>query len=115
MMGTRVDYDTRYGAERWGAVWALASYRFRAGPVHLQPAIRAELLDTDWEHKAGLRRQLSFALATHLSKATRLLFDITRTDVQQDSPVLNQPDPLREVPYSALDSTRVTAQLQVAL
>lgn len=115
MIGTRVDYDTRYGAEHWGAVWGLAAYRFPAGPIRLQPAVRAEFLDSDWEHKAGLRRQLSFALATYFSDATRLLLDLTRTDVQQNTLVLDQPEPLREVPYGALNNTRVTAQLQVDL
>jgi hypothetical protein len=115
MMGTRVDFDTRYGAERWGAVWGLAAYRFPAGPIQLQPAIRAEWLDTDWDHRAGLRRQLSLGVAAYFSKATRLLVDVTRTDVQQFSPVLDQPEPLREVPYGALDNTRITGQVQVDL
>jgi hypothetical protein len=115
MVGTRVDHDTRYGAERWGAVWGIAAYRFAAGPIQLQPALRAEWLDTDLERKAGLRRQLSLALAAYFSKATRLLADVTHTDVQSNSPVLAQPEPLREVPYCALDDTRITGQLQVDL
>jgi hypothetical protein len=115
LLGTRVDVDTRYGAERWGAVWGIAAYRFPAGPVHLQPALRAEWLDTDLDHDAGLRRQLSAAVAVYFSKATRLLADVTRTDVQPYSPVLAQPEPLREVPYVALDDTRITGQIQVDL
>jgi|GEM_PF-1357436 len=115
MTGTRVDFDTRYGANRWGAVWGIAAYRFNAGPIQLQPAIRAEWLDTDWEHNAGVRRQLSVALAAFFSKTTRLLVDVTRSDIQQNSPALKQPLPLREVPYSALDNTRVVGQLQIDL
>lgn len=115
MMGDRVDYDTRYGAERWAAIWGIAAYRFDAGPVELEPGLRAEWLDTDSQNEGGLYRQLTFGVGTYLSQSTRILFDVTRMDVEDDSPVVDQPRPLREVPYNALSRTTVTGQLQVVL
>jgi hypothetical protein len=115
MIGKRVDFDTRYGADTFAAVWMLAGYRFRLGPVHLMPAVRAEWLDMDREHPVGLRRELSFALNVDFSKAVRFLVDVTRTDVQANSPLLDQPKPLPESPYFELDNTRLVGQLQVAL
>lgn len=115
MIGTRIDYDTQYGAKKFGAIWGIAAYRFPVGPVELQPALRAEWLDTDMEHSVGLRRQLTAGIATYIIKSTRVLLDVTRTDVQDNSPVVNQPLPLREFPYNALSNTCVTGQLQVVL
>jgi predicted porin len=115
MMGDRVDYDTRYGANRWAAVWGIAAYRFDVGPVDLEPGFRAEWLDTDSENDGGLYRQLTLGLGTHLSKRTRILVDVTRMDVQDNSPVVDQPRPLRELPYNALSSTTLTGQLQIVL
>jgi hypothetical protein len=115
MVGTRVDYDTRYGAHTFAAVWVLGGYRFRAGPVHLLPALRAEWLDADREHDTGLRRELSFALNVDFSESIRLLLDVTRSDVQAHSPVLDQPKPLADPPYNELDATRLVAQLQIKI
>jgi hypothetical protein len=115
MAGTRVDYDTRYGAHSFAAIWALAGYRFRTGPIHLMPVVRAEWLDTDREHDTGLRRELSFALNVDFSKSVRLLLDVTRTDVQSSTPLFDQPRPLPETPYDELDNTRLVGQLQVKI
>jgi hypothetical protein len=115
LMGDRVDYDFRYGAESWGSAWAIAAYRFGAGPIQLEPALRVEFLDTDLDRESGLYRQISCALGTHFSPSTKLVLDVTRTDVEDGSPIVDQPLPLREIPFNDLSSTRVTAQLQVAL
>jgi hypothetical protein len=48
-------------------------------------------------------------------KRLRLLVDLKRTDVDKGTPVIDSPKPLPAVPYFDLDSTRVTAQLQVEL
>jgi hypothetical protein len=45
----------------------------------------------------------------------RFVIDVTHTAVQGDTPVLDQPLPLPYYPYLALDSTRLTAQLQLEL
>jgi hypothetical protein len=115
MVGDRVDVDSAYGARTFGAVWGLVAYRFRVGPVHLMPALRAEWLDGDREHKIGLRRELSAALSLIISKHARLLFDVTRTDVEKGSPILDQPTPLQVPPYLDLDNTRLVGQLQVEM
>lgn len=115
LIGDRVDLDTRYGAKRWASIWGIAAYKFPAGPVQLQPALKCEVLDTDLAHSSGRRNQYSFALSTFFGRATRLMLDVTRTQVQDNSPVVDQPSPLRETPYNDLSNTRVTAQIQVVL
>ncbi len=113
LTGARVDHDTRYAARRFAAGWALLAYRFDAGPVELEPAVRGELLDTDTKHAGGLIRQLGLGLGCYLDKEVRVLAEVTQRDVEDQTPVPDQPRPLRAVPYLALDSTRVSAQLQV--
>jgi len=115
MLGTRVDHDTLYGASRFGAFWGIAAYRFPAGPVDLQPELRAEWLDTDLDHSNGMRRTLTAGVATYVTKYVRFLLDVARQDVQANSPFINQPLPLRAVPYNALSNTAVTGQLQGTL
>ena len=115
MIGNRVDRDERFGAETFAAVWALASYRFRVGPIQLMPGARIEFLDADREHRTGLRRTISGGLNVILTKSVRTLIDVTRTDVDAETPALDPPLPLVMPPYYELDSTRVTAQLQVAM
>ena len=115
MIGTRVDHDTRYGARSFAAIWALGGYRFKVGPIHLLPAVRVEWLDADRQHAVGLRRSLSFALNVDFNKNVRLLFDVTRSDVQAGSPLLDQPKPLPDPAYHELDATRLVGQLQVRM
>jgi hypothetical protein len=115
MGGDRVDVFSRYGAEKFGVVWALAAYRFRIGPAELMPAMRVEFLDGDWEHAVGLRRELSAGITLLYPTHVRLLFDVTRSDVQAHSPLLDQPKPLSDPPYMALDFTRFITQLQVQI
>jgi hypothetical protein len=115
MLGTRVDYDTRYGAGSFAAIWAVLGYRFAVGPIHLVPVVRVEWLDADREHDVGLRRELSAALNFDLTQSVRFVIDVSRTDVQANSPVLDMPKPLPVDPYYELDETRVVGQLQVAL
>lgn len=115
MLGDRVDVDTRYGARSWMAAWVLVAYKFHAGPIALMPAARAEWLDSDREHPVGDRRELTFGCTLILSKTVQLMFDFTRTDVQEGTPVLEQPLPLPAVPYFDLDHERVTAQLQLQI
>ncbi len=115
MLGNRVDHNTQYLAKNFAAFWALAAYRFAVGHVDLMPAMRAEWLDTDTEHGDGLRRQLTLGLSTYFTKSIRVLVDVTRTDVQPNTPIIEQPLPLRAQPYLALSNTRVTGQLQLDL
>jgi hypothetical protein len=116
MVGTRVDHDTLYGASKFGAVWAIAAYRFPiTDRFSLQPALRAELLDTDLNHKNGLRTQLVAGIATYYTKSVRFLLDVERTIVQEATPYIDQPLPLRANPYDALSNTCITSQVQVVL
>ena len=115
MLGDRVDIDSRYGARSFWAAWGLVAYRFRLGPVRLLPAARIEWLDADREHSVGRRRQMSLGLNVLFSKTVRFLIDVTRTDVESNTPVLEQPLPLAAFPYLDLDSTRVVAQLQLEI
>jgi hypothetical protein len=115
MLGDRVDVDTRYGARSWMAGWVLVGYKFRAGPIALMPAARAEWLDTDREHKVGGRRELTLGCNIFFSKSVQLVIDVTRTDVANGTPAIEQPLPLPAVPYFDLDHERVTAQLQLQI
>ena len=115
MLGTRIDNDTLYRAKKFGAVWAIAAYRFPVGTAELQPAIRAELLDTDLDHRVGLRRTLSASVAAYIMTSIRLMIDVARQDVQANSPYIDQPLPLQPIPYNALSNTCVTGQVQVTL
>jgi hypothetical protein len=115
MLGDRVDIDTRYDARRFWAVWGIAAYRFRVGPIHLMPAARVEWLDGDRDHAGGLRRELALGLNVLFSKRIRLLFDVANTSVQSNTPVVQQPSPLAANPYLDLSNTRVVAQLQLSI
>jgi hypothetical protein len=115
MIGDRVDIDTRYGARSFMAAWVLVGYKFRVGPIALMPAGRAEWLDTDREHSVGRRRELTFGCNIFFSKTVQLVVDFTRTDVENGTPVIEQPLPLPAVPYLDLDHERVTAQLQLQI
>ncbi|HEY5961232.1 MAG TPA: hypothetical protein VIV60_31965, partial [Polyangiaceae bacterium] len=115
LIGDRVDYDTRYGAVQWAAAWGILAYQFDAGPIKLEPAVRVEYLDTDFKRAAGLYRQFTLAVGTHFNSATKLIIDATRMIVEDNTPVIDQPRPLREIPYNALSATTLTARLQVAL
>jgi len=115
LLGDRVDFDSRYGATQWAAAWATAAYRFDLGLIAIEPALRVEFFDSDFKRDAGLHREFSFALGTHVYKSTKLVVDVTRMDIQDNTPVIDQPLPLRAVPFNALSYTRATVQLQVAL
>jgi hypothetical protein len=115
MLGDRIDYDERYGARAFYALWALLAYRFEVGPLQLLPALRAEWLDADMDQNVGVRRTYTFALTAILSEHVRVLFDVTHIDVQDDSPMLDPPGPLPVMPYLDLDRTQATMQLQVEI
>lgn len=115
MYGDRVDTYTSYGAKTFAGAWAVVSYRIPIGSIRLMPALRAGLLDADRQHDVGLRRELSAGLNMLFLEGARLLLDVTRTDVQSQSPLLDQPKPLQDPPYYELDHTRVVLQLQVQI
>jgi hypothetical protein len=115
MLGDRIDIDTRYGARSFWAAWALVSYRFRAGPVRLLPAARIEWMDADRDHSVGRRRLITLGVNVLFTKTIRFVIDVTHTDVEGNTPVLEQPQPLAVFPYLDLDSTRVVAQLQLEI
>jgi hypothetical protein len=116
MYGDRVDIDERYGAKTWMAVWALAAYRIDlTDDIRLLPALRYEWLDASREQDVGVQNQLSLALNVLFWERARFVFEVTRIDVQDGTPYLNQPKPLQTEPYMALDSTRIIAQLQLEL
>ena len=115
LIGDRVDVNERYGARSFWAIWALLAYEVHAGPLRFTPVIKAEWLDLDRDHDVGGRRELSAGLSFPYKKRVRLLVDVKRTDVQAGTPVLDSPKPLPAVPYFDVDSTRITAQLQVEL
>jgi hypothetical protein len=116
MLGDRIDIDSRYTARSFWAAWGLVAYRFPVGPIRLQPAVRLAWMDSDRETSAaGKRRELTLGLQVLFSKTVRFLIDVTRTDVQRYTPVIEQPLPLPAWPYYDLDNTRVVAQLQVEI
>lgn len=115
LLGDRVDIDNRYGARSYSAIWGLVAYRFKVGKIGLMPAARIEFMDADNEHDTGGRRLLSFGLNVLYKQSVRFILDVARTDVQDNSAVLDQPKPLPYNPYMALDNTRVTGQLQLEL
>jgi hypothetical protein len=115
LLGDRIDIDNRYGARSYSAIWALVAYRFKVGKIGLMPAARVEFMDADREHDTGGRRLLSFGLNVLYKQSVRFVLDVCQTDVQDNSPVIDQPKPLPYTPYMALDNTRITGQLQLEL
>jgi hypothetical protein len=115
MLGDRVDIDQRYDARSFWSVWGLIAYRFKVGPLGVMPAARVEWLETDREHDLGGRLELSAALNVLYKKSVRWALAVTHTDLQRDSPVLEQPQPLPYFPYFGIDSTRLTLQLQLEI
>jgi hypothetical protein len=115
LLGDRVDVDQRYNARSYSAVWGLVAYRFKIGPIGLMPAARVEFMDADREHDTGGRRIVSFGLNVLYKRSVRFVFDVSHTDVQDNTSVIEQPRPLPYTPYIALDNTRVTGQLQLEL
>jgi hypothetical protein len=115
MLGDRVDVDLRYGARSFWAVWGLAAYRIKAGPLQLMPALRGEWLDADREHKSGGRLELTLGFSVLYKKSVRVVIDVTRTQVQAQTPALEQPKPIPFYPYLDLSNTQVVLQLQVVL
>lgn len=115
MYGARVDADERYGARSFWAAWAIAAYRIDAGRVQILPAVRYEWLDADIEYARGVQVQLSGSLSLLLMGRIRVMFDVSASDVQDNTIYLAQPKPLQAEPYLALDTLRGTLQVQVEL
>jgi hypothetical protein len=116
LYGDRVDRDERYGARTFWAAWGIAAYRIDLpSHVRLLPALRYEWLDADREHEVGVHQTFALALNVLFWERTRFVLELTRREVQADTPLLDQPKPLQLEPYLALDSTRVIAQLQLEL
>lgn len=113
--GDRVDVDTRYGAETFWAGWGLMAYKIEFTHVSFLPAVRVEWIDADREHPVGVQRQLSGAITALFLDRVRFLVDVTQTDVQAGTPMLNQPKPIQLDPYMELDNIRLSVQLQVEL
>lgn len=113
--GDRIDIDRRYDARRFWAAWGILAYGFKAGPLKLIPAARAEWLDADPDRGNGMYRTLSGSVSAVFLSRVRVLLDVTHIDVEQNTPLIAQPRPLQAMPYMALDSLRVTAQLQLEL
>lgn len=115
MLGDRVDVDTRYSARSFWAAWGLVAYRFPVGVLQLMPAARLEYLDVDREHEGGGRIRFTVGLSLLYKKSVRFVVDVTRTNVQKNTPALEQPEPIPLYPYYDLDNTRIVAQLQVEI
>lgn len=115
LYGERLDVDKRYGAGSFWSAFGILAYRIDAGSVRFIPALRAEWLDSDREHDRGTFRTLSFALSALFLERLRLTADVTRTDVERGTVILNQPKPLQQQPYLALDNTRIVVQMQLEL
>ena len=113
--GDRVDIDRRYGAKHFWAAWGIAAYSIDLGTVKLLPAVRAEWLDADAGHGKGLVRTLSGSFTVIAWSRVRFLVDVTHTEVERNTIVINQPKPLQADPYLALSNTRLIAQLQLEL
>ena len=115
LWGDRVDVDERFGARAFFGAYALVALRLPVGSVVLQPAARAEWLDADLDHDNGTRRVLGLALQVIFSSHVRFLLDATHTNVDEQSPLLDQPRPLATYPYFELDHLTATGQLQVEI
>lgn len=114
--GDRVDVDRRYDARRFWSAWAIFAYGFDvADQFKLLPALRAEVLDSDFGHGKGLIQTYSGSVTCIAWSRLRFLVDVTRTEVEANTPVLNQPRPLQATPYLALSNTRLIVQLQLEL
>ncbi|MET0386847.1 MAG: hypothetical protein ABW321_12850 [Polyangiales bacterium] len=114
MLGDRVDVDRRYGARSFAAAWALLAFRFKVGAVGVMPAARVEWLDLDRDHDNGERLGLTLGLNLLYKKNVRFIIDVTRTEVQANTPYVEQPE-LAVFPYLDRDNTRVVAQLQLEI
>jgi hypothetical protein len=79
------------------------------------PAARAEYLDLDRESGSGARLSLTLGLNVLYKKNVRFVIDVTRTEVQDTTPLVEQPEPLPYYPYYELDHTRLVAQVQVEI
>jgi hypothetical protein len=115
LLGDRVDSDRRYDARGFSAAWGLVAYRFTVGEFGLMPAARAEYLDLDRESSNGARLSLTVGLNVLYKKNVRFVIDVTRTEVQDTTPLVEQPEPLPYYPYYELDHTRLVAQVQVEI
>jgi hypothetical protein len=58
---------------------------------------------------------LTVGLNVLYKKTVRFVIDVTRSDVQRETPLVEQPEPLPYYPYYELDHTRLVAQLQVEI
>jgi hypothetical protein len=96
MTGNRVDTPEHPGGNvrNFMAAWAIVSYRLKLrGKLALLPAARFEWLDEDESHDYGIITSISGGIALEFFTSTRLLFDLTRQNVQVgtryrgDSPV----------------------------
>jgi hypothetical protein len=113
--GDRIDIDRSYGAKHFWAAWGIVAYSINLDVVKLLPAFRAEWLDADAGHGKGLYRTLSGSFTVIAWSRVRFLLDVTHTDVEPNTILINQPKPLQADPYLALSNTRLTAQLQLEL
>jgi len=115
LWGDRIDVDERYGARRFFGAYAMLAVRVPVGNLTVQPAARAEWLDADLQSDTGQRSVITLATQVIFSRYLRLLLDVTHMNVQDESPILDQPRPLATYPYFDLDDTRATAQLQLEI
>jgi hypothetical protein len=85
MAGKRTDTPsiTDHGTHDFMAAWAVASYRLKLSrKMALLPALRAEWLDEDQPSSQGQTTYLTAAMNLELSASARLLFDLSRSNVQ---------------------------------
>jgi hypothetical protein len=83
--GKRTDTPTIGSRSRhdFMAAWVVAAYRLKLGrKMALLPALRAEWLDEDQPLAQGQTTYLTAAMNLELSASARLLFDLSRSQVQ---------------------------------
>ncbi len=81
--------------------------------VRLQPAIKAELLDTDLEETVGMQQMYTIACSAYFTPMLRVLVEADQTFVQPMS--VNFTQSLAVMPQFLTNNTQVLVQLQLAL
>lgn len=112
MTGVRTDTPEHPGGNvrNFMAAWAIASYRFKLrNKLALLPAFRFEWLDEDESHDTGIITSISGGMALEFFTSTRLLFDLTRQNVQVGTRYRSDP------PFYRPSTTTGVVQMQIVL
>ncbi|HVV49398.1 MAG TPA: hypothetical protein VHO06_07060, partial [Polyangia bacterium] len=91
LYGDRTDLPTRVDARTFMGAWGILAVRFPVARVLVMPAFRLEWLDADREHPEGQRYLVSGALNLDVTSHVRVLFDLSRYQIEAGSYPLTSP------------------------